>query len=68
MKGTSDFLQQGRTPRQWAEFLDGRGIPISERTIRDRARREGIGHKIGRVRVLTADDMRAMFVKEGSDA
>ena len=44
----STILDTGKTPAEWVEIFEGRGIQISERTLREKANRLGAYCKIGR--------------------
>lgn len=52
-KTGSTVLDRGRPPGEWAAILADRGLPVSERTLRERAHRLGACHKIGRVMLIT---------------
>lgn len=38
----STILDAGKTPAEWVQIMAGRGVEISDRTIRDRARELGL--------------------------
>lgn len=56
-KTGSTILDRGRPPAEWVQILAGRGLSISERTLRDKAHRLNAYHKLGRVMLITPAQM-----------
>lgn len=46
------IMQDGKTPAQWVDELAARGIEVSERTLRERARQIGAYRTLGNAIVL----------------
>ncbi|WP_311272104.1 MULTISPECIES: hypothetical protein [unclassified Rhizobium] len=54
-------LSQAMTPSMVAETLRSRGIKISERTLRERARRIGAFREIGKAMFFMPEDIDALL-------
>ena len=50
-------LDEGRPPAFWVDELGERGIPVSERTVREWASTTGFCYRIGRTMLITTDQM-----------
>lgn len=53
----SDILSSGKTPEEWADIMSARGLPVSARTIRQKANRLGACHKLGRAMIITPEQL-----------
>jgi len=56
-KTGSTILDRGRPPAEWVQILAGRGLDISERTLREKAHKLDAYHKLGRVMLITPAQM-----------
>lgn len=59
----STVLDTGKTPSQWVDLLAGRGIPVSERTLREKANRIGACYKLGGTMILTPEHIDEIFME-----
>lgn len=57
----SELLTKGQTPEAWSEALQAHGVHVSPRLIRSRAHKTGNFYKIGRLMLLTPDQMEALI-------
>jgi hypothetical protein len=64
MNAPASILDQGRAPADWVQILAAKGIPVSERTLRERANRLGACIKLGRAMIITPEQMEAIL-KDG---
>src|SRR5690349_7656332 len=55
------IMQDGKTPAQWVDELAGRGVIVSERTIRERARPTGACRMLGNAMVLLPEHIDRIF-------
>jgi len=51
------ILDRAKTPEAWIELLAEKGIILSPRTLRDLAHRWGACHKVGRVMLITPEQL-----------
>ena len=56
-KTGSTVIDRGRPPAEWVGILADRGMPVSERTLRDKAHKLGEFYKLGRVMLITPAQM-----------
>jgi hypothetical protein len=49
----SQILDSGRSPADWLDVFAAKGLPISERTLRAKARKLGACHVIGKAMIIT---------------
>lgn len=56
-----NILEKGQTPEAWSDLLKGHGVHVSPRLIRSRARKTGDFFKIGRLMLLTPDQIEKLF-------
>lgn len=57
-EGTGSFvLDKGKTPAEWCSIFDARGIHVSERTIRQKARSLAACHILGGAMLITPEQM-----------
>lgn len=56
-----DILDKGQTPEAWSNLLKEHGVHVSPRLIRSRARETGDFFKIGRLMLLTPDQIERLF-------
>lgn len=56
-KTGSTILDRGKPPSEWVQILAGRGLDISERTLREKAHKLDAFHKLGRVMLITPAQM-----------
>jgi len=59
----SDILQHAITPARAVELLGERGIKVSERTLRERARKIGACRILGRTMLLLPEDIDRIFAE-----
>lgn len=59
----STVLDTGKTPGQWVALLAERGLFISERILRQRARRVGAFYSIGGAMILLPEHIDAIFME-----
>ncbi|WP_142081657.1 hypothetical protein [Roseinatronobacter monicus] len=62
----SELLTKGQTPEAWSEALQEHGVHVSPRLIRSRAHQSGNFYKIGRLMLLTPDQMEALIKSSAS--
>src|SRR5262245_40392772 len=60
----SRFATEGRTPEQWAKEFRSKGIDISERTLRGRARQLGAFGMLGRQMILLPQHIDTIITQE----
>lgn len=61
----TDILDNLRTPQQIAERISAAsGLHITARTIWEKARRIGIGKKVGRSMLISVDDIPSLLKEE----
>lgn len=63
-----NFLSEGQTPEAWSKALKSHGVHVSPRLIRTRAREIGEFHQIGRLMLLTSEQMEKLFQSSGPAA
>lgn len=63
-----DLVRTGRTPEQWSEALMERGIKLSPRTLRQKARKHGQFYAMGRLMLIMPYHIEAMLKAETSVA
>lgn len=56
------YIDEAKCTKWWAAELTDRGIPISERTLREMANVFRKGRRFGRALLLTASDIEAMMI------
>lgn len=61
-----ELVDIGKTPEQWSELLCSRGIHLTPRTLRAKAREYGQYYSMGRVMILTPDHLETMLKAEAS--
>lgn len=61
----SELLAKGQTPEKWSETLMSHGVHVSPRLIRFKARRSGQYYKIGRLMLLTPEQLEKLLAVEG---
>ncbi len=59
-----EHLANGRTPEEWVAFLAERGMRLSSRTLRVKAREMGCFYSIGRSMVLSPQHLEALLTAE----
>lgn len=64
MTTLSPLLDVAKTPGEWARVLTEKGIPLSERTLREKAYLLGAYHKIGRTMIITPQQIDQIFQGE----
>lgn len=57
MTALTPILDRARTPEAWVELLAEKGIILSPRTLRELANRWGACHKVGRVMLITPEQL-----------
>lgn len=57
-------IETGRTPEQWSTVLQERGIRLSPRTLREKARKYGTYYAMGRTMLLLGEHIEAMLKAE----
>lgn len=57
VKPSNSILDQGKTPAEWIKILSGKGVTISERSLRSKANDLGARIKIGRSMLITDEHM-----------
>lgn len=62
----ADLLIQGQTPEAWSDTLKGHGVHVSPRLIRSKARKSGEFFQIGRLMLLTPDQIERLFERAAS--
>lgn len=63
----SDLFKSGQTPEAWSEELSVHGVHVSPRLIRTKARETGHFHKLGRLMLLTPDQMERLLESTSSE-
>ncbi|MFN7596658.1 MAG: hypothetical protein ACK5PT_07910 [Cereibacter sp.] len=56
-----EHLVNGRTPEEWVTFLSERGMKLSSRTLRTKAREMGCFYSLGRSMVLSPQHIEALL-------
>ena len=51
------ILDTGKTPEEWADIMVQRGLPVSARTLRQKANSLGACHKLGRAMIITPEQL-----------
>ena len=59
-----EHLNDGRTPEEWVKFLSAKGMRLSSRTLRTKAREMGCFYSIGRAMVLSPEHLEALLTAE----
>jgi len=59
----STILDAGKTPAHWVEVMAGRGIEISERTIRERASKLGACYGRGKAMIITPEQIDTILME-----
>ncbi|PCJ08753.1 MAG: hypothetical protein COB16_06575 [Rhodobacteraceae bacterium] len=62
----SKFLDHGKTPAEWAEILCGRGVTVTERTIREKANKLSTCGKLGKEMLILPEHLDEMFMEDQS--
>ena len=57
MTSLTPILDRAKTPECWIELLAASGIVLSPRTLRELAHRWGACHKVGRVMLITPEQL-----------
>lgn len=60
----SKIFDLGRTPEEWSAKLRPRGVELSPRTLRSKARTHGQYFAIGRAIFITPDQMDEILLRE----
>lgn len=60
----SKIFDLGRTPEEWSARLRPRGVELSPRTLRTKAREHGQYFAIGRAIFITPDQMDEILLRE----
>ena len=55
------IMQDGKTPAQWVDELGRRGVDVSERTLRERARHLGACRMLGNAMILLPEHIDTIF-------
>jgi hypothetical protein len=55
------ILDQGRSPADWCVEFEARGIHLSERSLRQKARELGACHVIGKAMIITPAQIDAIL-------
>ena len=58
---TPRILAEGKTPSQWVAELEARGLSVSERTLRERARQLGACRLLGNAMILLPEHIDRIF-------
>lgn len=56
-----DLLTRGQTPEAWSETLKSHGVHVSPRLIRSKARETGQFFQMGRLMLLTPEQVASLF-------
>lgn len=64
----SKIFDLGRTPEEWSARLRPRGVELSPRTLRSKAREHGQYFAIGRAIFITPDQMDEILLREADRA
>ncbi len=59
-----NLVETGQTPEQWSAALLARGIRLSPRTLREKARKYGTYYAMGRTMLLLGEHIEAMLKAE----
>lgn len=62
----SKIFDLGRTPEEWSAKLRPRGVDLSPRTLRAKAREHGQYFAIGRAIFITPDQMDEILLREAA--
>lgn len=57
MTNLTPILDRAKTPEYWSELLAEKGIILSPRTLRELAKQFGACHKLGRVTLITPEQI-----------
>lgn len=57
-------IETGQTPEQWSAALHAKGIRLSPRTLREKARKYGTYYAMGRTMLLLGEHVEAMLRAE----
>lgn len=57
-------VDTGQTPEQWSAALQAKGIRLSPRTLRQKARKYGTYYAMGRTMLLLGEHVEAMLKAE----
>src|ERR1051325_4550159 len=57
MTAFSVILEHGKSPAAWCEIFAGKGLAMSERTLRAKARDLGACHVVGKAMIITPDQI-----------
>lgn len=57
-------IDAGQTPEQWSAALQAKGIRLSPRTLRQKARKYGTYYAMGRTMLLLGEHVEAMLKAE----
>jgi hypothetical protein len=60
-------LNNGRTPEEWTTFLMQKGMRLSPRTLRTKARELGCFYSLGRSMVLSPAHVETLLTAEAKD-
>ncbi len=60
----SNLLENGKTPEQWCETLGQRGIKLSPRTLRAKARAHAQFYTIGNLMLILPRQFEAILLAE----
>ncbi|UFS66262.1 hypothetical protein LO749_17200 [Paracoccus denitrificans] len=60
----SKIFDLGRTPEEWSARLRPRGVELSPRTLRSKAREHGQYFAVGRAIFITPDQMDEILLRE----
>ena len=59
-----EAVENGKTPEEWSELLSSRGMPLSSRLIRSKARELGCFYSLGRAMILSSDHVEILLTAE----
>ncbi|NJM81217.1 MAG: hypothetical protein HC844_00885 [Tabrizicola sp.] len=59
-----EHLNEGRTPEQWVKLLSSKGMRLSSRALRTKAREMGCFYSIGRAMVLSPAHLETLLTAE----
>lgn len=59
-----EAVKNGKTPEEWAELLSSRGMPLSSRLIRSKARELGCFYSLGHAMILSTDHVETLLTAE----
>jgi hypothetical protein len=60
-------LNDGRTPEEWTAFLTAKGMRLSSRTLRTKARELGCFYSLGRSMVLSPAQVETLLTAEAKE-